>query len=76
VLRARIYACRHGVDLVEISRVAASIERYRERFLRVCLRPGDRLLHPQTNFAESFAARFAAKEAGAKALEPAFIMGS
>jgi holo-[acyl-carrier protein] synthase len=58
-----------GVDLVEISRVAASIERYRERFLRRVFTPGEiAYCTRKRNFAESFAARFAAKEAGAKAL--------
>jgi holo-[acyl-carrier protein] synthase len=59
-----------GIDLVEVERIARSIERF-----------GDRFLHRiYTDFeiaycrrrvrgsAESFAARFAAKEAGAKAL--------
>ena len=58
-----------GVDLIEIERIAHSIERYGERFLRriytdheiaYCTR--------KRSSAESFAARFAAKEAGAKAL--------
>jgi holo-[acyl-carrier protein] synthase len=58
-----------GVDLVEISRVAASIERYRDRFLRRVFTPGEiAYCNRKRNFAESFAARFAAKEAGAKAL--------
>jgi len=58
-----------GTDLIEIVRVQASLERFGERFMaRVftveeigyCLR--------KRQSAESFAARFAAKEAGAKAL--------
>jgi holo-[acyl-carrier protein] synthase len=58
-----------GVDLIEVERIAHSIERYGERFLRrvytdheiaYCTR--------RRTSAESFAARFAAKEAGAKAL--------
>jgi holo-[acyl-carrier protein] synthase len=58
-----------GVDLVEISRVASSIERYRDRFLRRVFTPGEiAYCNRKRNFAESFAARFAAKEAGAKAL--------
>jgi holo-[acyl-carrier protein] synthase len=58
-----------GIDLVEIGRIQRSIDRYGQRFLNhvytaaeqaYCLR--------KRKAAESFAARFAAKEAGAKAL--------
>lgn len=58
-----------GIDLVEIGRIQHSVERYGARFLNkvftaaeqtYCLR--------KRNSAESLAARFAAKEAGAKAL--------
>lgn len=59
-----------GTDLIEIARVRASLERFGERFLERVYTPGEiaycrRKLH---GAAESFAARFAAKEAGAKAL--------
>jgi holo-[acyl-carrier protein] synthase len=58
-----------GTDLIEIGRIEASIGRYGERFLHKIFTPGEiayclRKKRP----AESFAARFAAKEAGAKAL--------
>ena len=58
-----------GIDLVEIHRIQHSLDRYGARFLNkvytaaeqaYCLR--------KRNAAESLAARFAAKEAGAKAL--------
>ena len=58
-----------GTDLIEIPRIEESIRRFGERFLKriftadevvYCLR--------KKGSAESFAARFAAKEAGAKAL--------
>jgi holo-[acyl-carrier protein] synthase len=58
-----------GIDLVEIHRIQHSVDRYGARFLNkvytaaeqaYCLR--------KRNAAESLAARFAAKEAGAKAL--------
>ena len=58
-----------GIDLVEIGRIQLSMDRFGQRFLRrvftaaeqgYCLR--------KRKSAESFAARFAAKEAGAKAL--------
>jgi holo-[acyl-carrier protein] synthase len=58
-----------GIDLVEIARIAASIERYQDRFLRRVFTDGEiAYCSRKRNFAESYAARFAAKEAGAKAL--------
>ena len=58
-----------GSDLVEISRIAASIERFGERFLLRVFTPAEiAFCRRKRNAAESFAARFAAKEAGAKAL--------
>jgi holo-[acyl-carrier protein] synthase len=58
-----------GIDMIEIARIAQSIERYGDRFLTRVFTPGE-IAYCQTkkNSAESFAARFAAKEAGAKAL--------
>lgn len=58
-----------GVDVVEIERIAHSIERYGARFLERIFTAGEiAYCHRRKNCAESFAARFAAKEAGAKAL--------
>ena len=58
-----------GVDLVEIERIANSIERYGERFLRRVYTDHEiAYCRGRRVSAESFAARFAAKEAGAKAL--------
>src|SRR5579859_4242339 len=58
-----------GVDLIEIERIAHSIERYGERFLRRIYTDHEiAYCRSKRNAAESFAARFAAKEAGAKAL--------
>lgn len=59
-----------GIDVVEIDRIAASIERYGDRFLRRVFTPGEVAYcqRKHRTAAESFAARFAAKEAGAKAL--------
>jgi holo-[acyl-carrier protein] synthase len=58
-----------GIDVVEIERIARSIERYGERFLRRVFTAGEiAYCRHKRNCAESFAARFAAKEAGAKAL--------
>jgi holo-[acyl-carrier protein] synthase len=65
-----------GIDLVEIRRIKHAIDRYGSRFLNrvytgaeqvYCLR--------KRNSAESFAARFAAKEAGAKALGTGISFG-
>jgi holo-[acyl-carrier protein] synthase len=58
-----------GVDLIEIERIAETIDRYGERFLqRVYLPEEIAYCRRKRNAAESFAARFAAKEAAAKAL--------
>jgi holo-[acyl-carrier protein] synthase len=55
---------------VEIERVARSIERYGSRFLERVYTAAEIAYcqRKRRNAAESFAARFAAKEAGAKAL--------
>lgn len=58
-----------GIDAVEIDRIARSIERYGPRFERRIFTAGEiAYCRRKRNSAESFAARFAAKEAGAKAL--------
>lgn len=55
-----------GVDLVEISRVAHAVTRYQQRFLARVYTA--RELEQCRGRVESLAARFAAKEAAAKAL--------
>jgi holo-[acyl-carrier protein] synthase len=58
-----------GTDLIEIARIAQSIDRYGDRFLERIFTPREiAYCQRKKNAAESFAARFAAKEAGAKAL--------
>ena len=58
-----------GTDLVETRRVQQSIDRFGERFLeRIFTESEIAYCMRKKNAAESFAARFAAKEAGAKAL--------
>lgn len=58
-----------GTDLIEIERVQASMDRYGERFLDRVFTAGEiAYCKRKKQAAESFAARFAAKEAGAKAL--------
>ena len=59
-----------GTDLIEIARIEESLARFGERFLERVFTPGE-IAYCQgkkKNSSESFAARFAAKEAGAKAL--------
>lgn len=57
---------RTGVDLIEISRIEAAIARHGDRFLRR-IYTEEELEYCRNNYA-SLAARFAAKEAVAKAL--------
>ena len=59
-----------GTDLIEIARIKESVERHGERFLHKVFTEGEiaYCMSKKINSAESFAARFAAKEAGAKAL--------
>lgn len=59
-----------GMDAIEIERIRASMERFGEHFLNRIFTAEERAycLRKQKKSAESFAARFAAKEAGAKAL--------
>jgi holo-[acyl-carrier protein] synthase len=58
-----------GTDLIETRRVEQSIDRFGDRFLERIFSPGEiAYCKRKKNAAESFAARFAAKEAGAKAL--------
>ncbi|MGA2808989.1 MAG: holo-ACP synthase [Terracidiphilus sp.] len=58
-----------GIDLTEIGRIQQSVERYGQRFLnRVYTAQEQAYCLRKRKSAESFAARFAAKEAGAKAL--------
>jgi holo-[acyl-carrier protein] synthase len=59
-----------GTDMIEIARIEQSLERFGEAFLRRVYTPGEIAYcqRKKKTSAESFAARFAAKEAGAKAL--------
>ena len=57
-----------GIDIVEVSRIAAAVERFGECFLnRVFTSSEIRYCRSKQNAMERFAARFAAKEAGFKA---------
>ena len=58
-----------GIDLVEIGRIQHSVDRYGQKFLnRVYTAAEQAYCLRKKKAAESLAARFAAKEAGAKAL--------
>jgi holo-[acyl-carrier protein] synthase len=58
-----------GLDATEIQRVADTIARYGERFVRRIFTEGEiAYCRRKKDFASSFAARFAAKEAAMKAL--------
>lgn len=58
-----------GTDLAEVDRIGRAIERFGERFLRRVYTPGEiAYAERKANRFERYAARFAAKEAGMKAL--------
>lgn len=65
-----------GMDATEIDRVQAMIDRYGDRFLRRVYTEGEiAYCQRKRNSAESFAARFAAKEAAMKALGTGHTQG-
>jgi holo-[acyl-carrier protein] synthase len=58
-----------GIDLTEVPRIAQSIQRFGDRFLHRVFTEGEiRYCESKANRVERFAARFAAKEAGMKAI--------
>jgi len=58
-----------GVDITEVPRIKASVERFGQRFLSRVFTPEElRYCLAKPNSAERLAARFAAKEAGLKAI--------
>jgi holo-[acyl-carrier protein] synthase len=58
-----------GIDVVEVDRIASAIERHGEPFLAKIFTPSEReYCDSRKNAALHYAARFAAKEAVAKAL--------
>jgi len=62
---------RVGIDVVSVSRIEESLERFGERFLRRVFTPAEigYALAAPAQKAERLAARFAAKEAAIKALD-------
>jgi holo-[acyl-carrier protein] synthase len=58
-----------GTDIAEIARIEQSIARFGQRFVERIFTPAEiAYCHRKKSSGESFAARFAAKEAAAKAL--------
>ena len=58
-----------GVDLAEVPRIRASIERFGDRFVKRIYTEGEiAYVERKANRYERYAARFAAKEAGMKAI--------
>lgn len=58
-----------GIDIIEVARVAATIARFGDRFLRRIFTENEiRYCQSKHNAVERFAARFAAKEAALKAI--------
>ena len=58
-----------GIDIAEVPRIAASIERFGNRFLQRIFTEGEiRYCESKANRVERYAARFAAKEAAMKAI--------
>ena len=65
-----------GSDIVDVRRIAKVIERHGERFLRRIYTPAERAkAERRANRIETYAKRFAAKEACAKALGTGFRRG-
>ncbi|HLW87734.1 MAG TPA: holo-[acyl-carrier-protein] synthase [Terriglobales bacterium] len=58
-----------GIDIAEVPRIAASIARFGDRFVRRIFTEGEiRYCDSKANRVERYAARFAAKEAAMKAI--------
>jgi holo-[acyl-carrier protein] synthase len=65
-----------GVDIAEVPRIRESIERFGDRFLHRIFTDGEiRYCEKKATRFESYAARFAAKEAGMKALGTGWSRG-
>jgi holo-[acyl-carrier protein] synthase len=65
-----------GIDIAEVPRVAASIERFGRRFLERVFTPEEiRYCESKANKTERYAGRFAAKEAAMKAIGTGWSRG-
>lgn len=66
----------HGVDIVEVQRIARLLREHGDRFLNRCFTPAEQAHGRGTRrYAEHLAARFAAKEAALKALGTGLTCG-
>jgi holo-[acyl-carrier protein] synthase len=65
-----------GVDIAEVPRIQAAVDRFGDRFLRRVFTPNElKYCLSRVNVAERLAARFAAKEAGMKAIGTGLHLG-
>src|SRR5713101_3008874 len=65
-----------GIDIAEVPRIAESIQRFGDRFLRRVFTEGEiQYCDSKANRVERYAARFAAKEAAMKALGTGWSRG-
>ena len=65
-----------GIDIFEVARIGAAIERFGPRFLQRIFTPDEiQYCQSKQNATERFAARFAAKEAALKALGTGWRLG-
>jgi holo-[acyl-carrier protein] synthase len=65
-----------GIDIAEVPRIAESIKRFGDRFLRRVFTEGEiRYCDSKANRVERYAARFAAKEAAMKAIGTGWNLG-
>lgn len=65
-----------GIDLEEVSRIRTAVERYGDHFLQRIFTPTEiDYVQPMANRVERLTARFAAKEAGMKALGTGMLQG-
>lgn len=59
----------HGIDAIEVARIARSLEQHGEKFVARVFTPGEQAYsEPRSRRVEHYAARFAAKEAVLKAI--------
>jgi holo-[acyl-carrier protein] synthase len=65
-----------GIDITEVDRIEASIQRFGRRFLERVFTPAEiRYCESKANKAERYAGRFAAKEAAMKAIGTGWSRG-
>ena len=66
----------NGIDIIDIRRIKKTIDKYKFRFIKKCFHQGEiNKSEKRINSAESYAKRYAAKEACAKALGTGLARG-